>query len=145
MPNSLPPIRKQPLRDDVHASLRDRIVEGRFPPGSRLPDVQLAAELGVSRTPVREALLRLVREGLVDSDPNRGFFVAPLCRRDVLETYPLVWTLECLALQCCGPPSSDLIKALRQINADMAAVPGDAPRRQELDLCWHQTLVEPCD
>jgi DNA-binding GntR family transcriptional regulator len=144
MPNALTTIRKQPLRDAVHASLRDRIVEGRLPPGSRLPDVQLAAELGVSRTPVREALLRLATEGLVESDPNRGFFVAALCRQDVLETYPLVWTLECLALQSCGPPASDQVKALRQINVDLAAVPGDALRRQELDLRWHQTLVEPC-
>src|SRR5262249_27018391 len=61
-----------------------------------------------------------------------------------LETYPLVWTLECLALESCGPPTPEQIKTLRQINADMAAIPGDALRRQELDLLWHHTLVEPC-
>jgi DNA-binding GntR family transcriptional regulator len=144
MQNTPSPISKKPLRDDVHSLLRDRIVQGRFLPGSRLPDVQLAAELGVSRTPVREALLRLVREGLVENDLHRGFFVAALNRQEVLETYPLVWALECLALQSCAPPTPAQIQALRQINAEMAAVTADAPRCQELDLRWHQTLVEPC-
>jgi DNA-binding GntR family transcriptional regulator len=144
MQNAPTPISKKPLRDDVHASLRERIVEGKLLPGSRLPDVQLAAELGVSRTPVREALLRLVREGLVENDPNRGFFVAPLSRQEVLDTYPIVWALECLALESCGPPTPCQIQALRQINAELAAVTADAPRRQELDSRWHQTLVEPC-
>jgi DNA-binding GntR family transcriptional regulator len=137
-------IRKKPLREDVHALLRQRIVEGQLLPGSRLPDVQIAAELGVSRTPVREALLRLVREGLVENDPNRGFFVAPLSRQEVLDTYPMVWALECLALQSCGPPSPEQTQALRRINAEMAAVAADAPRRQALDSLWHQTLLEPC-
>jgi DNA-binding GntR family transcriptional regulator len=137
-------ISKRPLREDVHTLLRERIVEGKFAPDSRLPDVQLAAELGVSRTPIREALLRLVREGLVENDPHRGFFVAPLSRQEVLETYPIVWTLECLALPSCGPPTREQIHVLRQINAEMAAVTADALRRQELDLRWHQTLVEPC-
>jgi DNA-binding GntR family transcriptional regulator len=135
---------KKPLRDDIYASLRERIVEGVFPPGSRLQDTQVAGELGVSRTPVREALLRLASEGLVESDPNRGFFVAPLSRQEVVDTYPLVWTLECLALRSCGPPTPEQIQALRQINAELAAVPADALRRQELDLRWHQTLVERC-
>jgi DNA-binding GntR family transcriptional regulator len=144
MQNTTNVIQKKPLREDVHRLLRAQIVEGKFAPGSRLPDVQLAAELGVSRTPVREALLRLVREGLVENDPNRGFFVAPLSRQEVLETYPIVWTLECLALQSCGPPTREQIQALRQINAEMATVAADALRRQELDLRWHQTLLESC-
>jgi DNA-binding GntR family transcriptional regulator len=137
-------ISKKPLREDIHTLLRERIVKGDIPPGSRLQDVQLAAELGVSRTPVREALLRLEGEGLVESDPNRGFFVAPLSRKEVLEIYPMVWALECLALDSCGLPTPSQIQALRQINAEMAAVPADPLHRQELDLRWHQTLVESC-
>src|SRR6516164_2754414 len=133
-------IAKKPLREDVHALIRERIVKGELLPGNRLQDVQLAAALGVSRTPVREALLRLEREGLVESDPNRGFFVAPLSRKEVLETYPIVWSLECLALDSCEPLTPPQVKALRQINAEMAAATGDPLRRQELDLRWHQTL-----
>jgi DNA-binding GntR family transcriptional regulator len=136
-------IAKKPLREDVHALLRERIVKGEFRPGNRLQDVQLAAELGVSRTPIREALLRLEREGLVESDPNRGFFVAQLSRKEVLETYPMVWALECLALESAEPPTPPQIQALRQINADMSAT-ADPLHRQELDLRWHQTLLESC-
>jgi DNA-binding GntR family transcriptional regulator len=136
-------IRKKPLRDDVHALLRDRIVKGDLLPGNRLQDVQLAAELGISRTPIREALLRLEREGLVESDPNRGFFVAPLSRKEVLEIYPMVWALECLALESTEPPTPPQIQALRQINAEIAAT-ADPLHRQELDLRWHQTLLASC-
>jgi DNA-binding GntR family transcriptional regulator len=143
MQDKLAFIAKKPLRDDVHALLRERIVKGEFRPGNRLQDVQLAAELGVSRTPIREALLRLEREGLVESDPNRGFFVAQLSRKEVLETYPMVWALECLALQSAEPPTPSQIQALGQINAEMAAT-ADPLHRQELDLRWHQTLLESC-
>ena len=100
-------------------------MKGDLLPGNRLQDVLLAAELGVSRTPVREALLRLERDGLVESDPNRGFFVAPLSRKEVAEIYPMVWALECLALDSCEPPTPPQIQALRQINAEMAGVKDD--------------------
>jgi DNA-binding GntR family transcriptional regulator len=137
-------INKKPLREDIHALLRERIVKGELRPGNRLQDVQLAAELGVSRTPVREALLRLERDGLVESDPNRGFFVAPLNRKEVAEIYPMVWALECLALDSSEPATPAQIQALREINVEMAAVSGDPLRRQALDLRWHQTLLESC-
>jgi DNA-binding GntR family transcriptional regulator len=137
-------ISKKPLREDIHALLRERIVKGNLLPGNRLQDVQLAAELGVSRTPVREALLRLERDGLVESDPNRGFFVASLSRKEVAEIYPMVWALECLALVSSKPATSPQIQALREINAEMAAVTDNPLRRQELDLRWHQTLLESC-
>jgi DNA-binding GntR family transcriptional regulator len=137
-------ISKKPLRKDIQTLLRERIVRGEILPGNRLQDVQLAAELGVSRTPVREALLRLEGEGLVESDPNRGFFVAPLSRREVLEIYPIVWALECLALDSSQSLTPPQVKALRQINAEMAAVTGNPLHCQELDLRWHQTLLESC-
>src|SRR5262249_9474561 len=142
MQNTPAIISKRPLREDIHALLRERIVKGEIRPGNRLQDVQLAAELGVSRTPVREALLRLEREGLVESDPNRGFFAAPLSRKEFSKISPMVWALECLALASSDPPTPAQVQALRQINAEMAAVTGDPLHRQELDLRWHQTLLE---
>jgi DNA-binding GntR family transcriptional regulator len=142
MQNELTTIDRKPLREEIYARLRDRIIAGAFPPGSRLQDVRVAAELGVSRTPVREALLRLVKEGLVESDPNRGFFVAPLSRAEVLEIYPIIWTLECMALKASPPPTLSQIQALKQINADMASVAADPLRRLELDMRWHHALVE---
>jgi DNA-binding GntR family transcriptional regulator len=56
----------------------------------------------------------------------------------------MVWALECLALDSCEPPTPPQIQALRQINAEMAAVTADPLHRQELDLRWHQTLLESC-
>jgi DNA-binding GntR family transcriptional regulator len=144
MQSQPPLIRKKPLREDVYALLRERIVQGKHLPGTRLQDTQLAAEMGVSRTPVREALLRLAGEGLVQSDPNRGFFVAPLSRKEVLEIYPIVWALECLALESAEPPGPPQLQPLRQINADLAAVSDDPLRCLELDSRWHETLVAPC-
>src|SRR5262249_4775544 len=143
MQNPLSPITKRPLREDVHAALRAGIVEGQFLPGSRLQDVQLAGELGVSRTPIREALLRLAGEGLVESDPNRGFFGAPLRREELLGTAPMVGPREGRPPHPPPPLPPPQTKALRQINAEMAAAPADALRRQECDVHWHQALVEP--
>jgi DNA-binding GntR family transcriptional regulator len=74
-------ISKKALREGIHSLLRERIIKGDLLPGSRLEAVQLAAELGVSRTPVREALLGLEVEGSVESDPNHGFFVGQLSRK----------------------------------------------------------------
>jgi DNA-binding GntR family transcriptional regulator len=87
-------------------------------------------------------LLRLVKEGLVESDPNRGFFVAPLNRTEVLEIYPIIWTLECMAVEASPPPTLPQMQALRQINAEMDSVASDPLRRLELDMRWHHTLVE---
>jgi len=74
--------------------IRDAIVDGRLEPGRRLKEEQLASELGISRTPVREALLVLQAEGLVDALPNRGSTVRTYARRDLEEMYELREVLE---------------------------------------------------
>ena len=73
--------------DQVHAELLERIVAGELPPGSRLRQEALADELGVSRTPLREALARLVSEGLVEFVPNRGATVASRDFSDMEEAW----------------------------------------------------------
>ena len=65
------------LRNEVYGSIRDAIVTGTLAPGERLKDSELEEWLGVSRTPIREALLRLQRAGLVDAVPGRATIVAP--------------------------------------------------------------------
>jgi DNA-binding GntR family transcriptional regulator len=70
------------------------ILSAALPPGVRVNEVALARELGISRTPLREALFGLEREGLVISHPRRGFFVSPLDVKDAREVYPLLATLE---------------------------------------------------
>ncbi|MDB5059404.1 MAG: transcriptional regulator, GntR family [Chloroflexi bacterium] len=71
--------------------------------GQRLSDVTLAAQLGVSRTPVRQALYRLAEDGLVVSDPRRGFWMRTFTSRDVSEIYTLRSALEVLALRLAAP------------------------------------------
>src|SRR4028119_956924 len=98
-------ITRVPLREQVHHAIIGRILREELAPGARLSDSALAGELGVSRTPVREALLRLEREGFLEVDVGRGFFVKPLSAGEVREVYPILWTLEVLALRTTLPPS----------------------------------------
>jgi DNA-binding GntR family transcriptional regulator len=92
-----------PLGDRVYQVLWDRILDRRLAPGEKLSDLRLSDELGVSRTPVREALQRLVQEGVVRAKPNRGFYVASFSARDVEEIYDLRATLEAMALELAIP------------------------------------------
>jgi DNA-binding GntR family transcriptional regulator len=94
---ALPP--KRTLTDDVVEQLRNAIFRGYFTPGQRLSEEQLARSLKVSRGPIREALVRLEREGLISSQANRRTIVAQLSRRDLEEVYTLRLALERLAVQ----------------------------------------------
>jgi len=85
--------------DVVYAGLRRAIVEGRHPPGARLREQHLADEYAVSRTPIREALLRLQNEGLVVVERNRGAHVRVLSDREVVEVYELRARLEAYAAE----------------------------------------------
>ncbi|CAG2129139.1 putative HTH-type transcriptional regulator YdfH [compost metagenome] len=83
----------------VVPALREAIVEGVLSPGSRLSEVQIAKQLNVSRTPMREAFVQLEREGLVTILPRVGAHVRTVTRRDVEEIYTVRAALECLAVQ----------------------------------------------
>ena len=83
---------------EVHTKLRNWILEGTLSPGAQLRDKELAEQLGISRTPVREALLRLEDEGLVQTKPNRSTLVSSIDFDNALHLYSIVWTLEQLAL-----------------------------------------------
>ncbi len=93
------PIRRENLGDTVHRILWDRILERQLAAGEKLSDVQLSQQLGVSRTPVREALQRLVQEGVVRIEPNHGFYVVSLQTSELEEIYEVRAALECLAVQ----------------------------------------------
>ena len=86
-----------PLRDVVFNTLRQAIITGEFAPGERLMEIALANKLGVSRTPVREALRQLDLEGLVEIAPNRGAKVIGISRKDVEDIYHMRARLEGLA------------------------------------------------
>jgi DNA-binding GntR family transcriptional regulator len=87
----------QSLHDEILTRLRDHIVEGNIPDGGRVPERQLCEMLGISRTPLREALKVLASEGLVELLPNRGARVRQLSERDLAELFDVMGGLESLA------------------------------------------------
>jgi DNA-binding GntR family transcriptional regulator len=92
-------IPRVPLRDEVYRQILDRIHRGELPPGTRVRDADLTAQLGVSRTPIREALLRLVRDGVLDTAMGRGFRVRPIDAAELREVGDILGALEALALR----------------------------------------------
>lgn len=106
VPSSVSPPRAL-LRDDAYQRLRDAIVDGTFEPGERLRDVELAAWLGVSRTPVREALARLEQAGLVITRPGRSTTVAPLDVRAARDAQSVVASMHQLAVRLAVPQLGD--------------------------------------
>src|SRR6478672_1518002 len=109
-----PMITRTPLRDQVYHAVLAQIHRGDLPAGKRVRDTDIATQLGVSRTPVREALLRLAREGVLDADMGRGFSVCPLKAREMRETGAILGALESLALQSCGEISTEQLTRLTQ-------------------------------
>ena len=89
--------------DDVYDRVRNAILEGTLAPGSVMSQVALAEELGISRTPLREALRMLQSEGLVEGEPNRRVRVAPVTPRDLEELYVMRVALESEALRLSVP------------------------------------------
>jgi DNA-binding GntR family transcriptional regulator len=107
MSGSLVPARRRGLADEVADRIRDAIFDGGYAPGSQLREVELAQVLGVSRGPVREALLRLEREGLVRSEWHRGATVTALSGEDVAELDSLRAALEHLAVELVVERAAD--------------------------------------
>ena len=135
------PISRLSLRGQAHSALLRMLIDARWPENSRLNDSSLAAELGVSRTPVREALIQLETEGLLACDPNRGFYVPALSRDEAREIYPILWSLEQLAIFLAAGSSQDLRKKLEQASSRPAAA-GDHAAALKQDRAWHAVLVE---
>jgi len=87
----------KPLREVVFETMREAIIKGSLAPGERLMEVQLAEELGVSRTPVREAIRKLELEGLVAMIPRKGAYVADYSIKDITEVFEIRAALESFA------------------------------------------------
>ncbi len=140
----MPRITRRLLREDVYREVFERIVHGGLPPGARVRDSAIAEQLGVSRTPVREALVRLTEDGFLNADAGRGFRVRVLSADEVLDTYPILWTLEGLGLRAAVPLTAGQLDRLRALNARLAAAGDDIPRRITLDEEWHRALLAGC-
>lgn len=133
----------KPLREIVFEHLREAIIGGNLRPGERLMEMQLAEEMGVSRTPVREAIRKLELEGLVIMVPRRGAYVSDLSIKDVAETYEIRAALEALAAglaaeRITADESEELERILVSIGQCIAN--NDLERSIELDEQFHNVL-----
>ena len=139
--------------------LREKIVSGTWPPGHRLSDFALSREIGISRTPIREAISQLAAEGLVELFPHEGAFVRRLDLADILELYELREALEChCARKAAGLEERDSLLARMRRDLDAMrdlerALPAGAPflsaadteTERRCDLDFHQSLIEAAD
>jgi DNA-binding GntR family transcriptional regulator len=132
-------LRSEPTRASVRRFIAERVRDGSLHPGDRLSPSALAAELGVSATPLREALIELVRDGYLDNRSQYGFAVRPLRADEVRELYPMIATLECLAVRE-AEFSEEKLAELDRINARFATARKPS-EMSALDTEWHSTLV----
>jgi DNA-binding GntR family transcriptional regulator len=131
------------ISDAVAIELRHMIVDGRLPAGERINEVHLSQQLGVSRTPLREALARLAQEGALRHVARIGYFVRPLTLDEFEQIYAIRPLLDPEALRLAGLPSPDRIQRLREIN-DRIERETDADTIIDLDDDWHLELVADC-
>jgi DNA-binding GntR family transcriptional regulator len=137
-------ISRVPLRDAVYQRILAQIQHGDLPAGSRVRDIALAGELGVSRTPVREALLRLVREGILDTTPGRGFRVRPLEPGELRDVGEILGVLEALALRLSPAPGESRRGRLLELDRRLEGTRGDISGCLDLEDDWHRALLEQC-
>ncbi len=135
----------QPLREVVCENLREAIRKGTLKPGERLMEIQLAEELGVSRTPVREAIRKLELEGYVIMMPRRGTYVANLSIRDVNEVFEIRTSLDSLASGLAAERITD--EELERLQRLLVAIgeyieANDMDKIVETDTEFHDLLYQ---
>jgi DNA-binding GntR family transcriptional regulator len=136
--------------DRAYETLRSGILDGRYPAGQRLGELDLAADLGLSRTPVREALRRLGSEGLIEHLPNRGARVRTWTVEDLEETYELRAVVEGLAARrAASRVTPDVVARLAELADEMVTVdpslghrpPGDFDDLAALNAEFHALIA----
>jgi DNA-binding GntR family transcriptional regulator len=134
-------------KDKVYEVLRQRVVGGRYKPGTQLKEEPLARELGVSRTPVRTALRRLVEEGLATADAGQGIHVAAWSEWDIEETFQLRMLLEPYAASLAAERGDEeMLKILKDSNERMATAirdggPHSVEKIQAANSTFHRTIL----
>ena len=143
------------LKEKIYKTIRGRVLSGKLQPGGRLSELALSKELGVSRTPVREAIGKLVHDGLAEYIPNEGTFLREPDRRDIREVYELRQCLECFAarqaaLNATPEDIVDLLQACAVTRAMAVAVrQGEQISPEERmfqhsvhgDMAFHMALI----
>lgn len=133
----------KPLRELVFEAIREAIINGQLRPGERLMEIQLAEELGVSRTPVREAIRKLELEGFVVMIPRKGAYVADISMKDVADVFEIRAALEGLAAQLAAERITDEeIEQLERLLVEVARCveENDVNGLVEADTRFHEVL-----
>lgn len=134
-----------PLRDIVFNTLRQAILRGELEPGERLMEITLANKLGVSRTPIREAIRKLELEGLVKMIPRKGAIVASISEKDMRDVLEVRVTLEELAVTlACRNFDEEAIEDLRkaEVKFEEAVISHNIMKIVDADVVFHDVIYE---
>jgi DNA-binding GntR family transcriptional regulator len=148
VPEQREAVERHLLRDTAYNALRDAIVDGTLTPGEVLHDDELCSWLALSRTPVRAALARLCDDGLVEMAPQRYTRVAPLTRRDVHDTFPVLAVIHGLATELAVRrlAATDVAALERENNAYVVALrERDAETAHAADERFHAIFLRSAD
>jgi DNA-binding GntR family transcriptional regulator len=140
----LAPVRRGHLHDQLVGELRDLIVEGELPAGSRISERELCARFGISRTPLREALKVLAREGVVELLPHRGARVAALSTQDIDDMFAVMGALEALSGRlACARITEPEHAEIRALHFEMLAAyaRGQRPEYFKLNQAIHEAIL----
>lgn len=138
-------LEKKALPERIADVMRSRIIAGSLAPDMSIRQDLLAAELGVSKIPVREALARLEQDGLIVSQTNRGFFVAPLSAEDAYDVFALRLKIEpdAVAYGCERAGPEDRAATRRTLDALNGAIAGHTENIGACNRAFHLSLIRP--
>ena len=137
----------KPLREVVYEELKMQILKGSIIPGTRMMEVELAEEMGVSRTPIREAIRKLEKEGLVTIEPRRGAYASMISTEDMVEILEVRQDLEGLAAYFAADRMTDeKMEELREVSNSYneAVKSGKMEDMIKYDTRFHHIIVESC-
>ena len=137
----------KPLREMVYEELKMQILKGSIVPGTRMMEVELAEEMGVSRTPIREAIRKLEKEGLVTIEPRRGAYASMISTDDMVEILEVRQDLEGLAaFFAASRMKPEQMEELREVSAkyNEAVKAGSMEDMIKSDTRFHRIIVDSC-
>ena len=138
----------RPLREMVYEELKMQILTGAIVPGTRMMEVELAKDIGVSRTPIREAIRKLEKEGLVTIEPRRGAYASQISTQDMVEILEVRQNMEGLAaFFAASRMKPEQLAELKDISEhyNAAVQSGDMEEMIKHDTRFHRIIVESCN
>ena len=135
----------KPLREVVYEELKALILTGKIIPGTRLMEAELADSMGVSRTPIREAIRKLEKEGLVTIEPRRGAYASQISTEDMIAILEVRQNLDGIAAQFAAsratPEQLELLKSFAE-KFNQALKEGNTQNMINFDTQFHRTIVD---